>query len=139
MEIMAKLVKQKFLKNRDFWLVVVILVFGFYTGFFKDLFLSSSLGYLEIDYGKEKRVFRGELPWQMSVLDALLASSRGGNFDVRYAILNDQTDILKVNGLAEDGLNEESWHFYLNGQRVETGQIHKTKIKPGDKILVKFE
>ena len=58
MEIMAKLVKQKFLKNRDFWLVVVILVFGFYTGFFKDLFLSSSLGYLEIDYGKEKRVFR---------------------------------------------------------------------------------
>lgn len=136
---MAKLVKQKFLKNRDFWVVIAIVILGFYSGFFKDLFLPANTARLEIDYGEKRRAFEGELMFEMSVLDALIAASRGGGFEVRYAILTDATDVMKINGLTEDGLNEESWHFYLNGQRVETGQIHKIKIKPGDKILVKFE
>lgn len=129
---------KRIIKSRNLWLITLILVLGFYTGFFKDLFLNSSSGYLEIDYGKEKRAFRGELPWQMSVLDALLAASRGGSFEIRYAILKDKTDIMEIDGLAEDGL-DGNWSFYLNGRKIETSEIHKVKIKPGDKILIKLE
>ena len=73
----------------------------------------------------------------MSVLDALLAASRGGGFEIRYAILNDNTEVMKIDGLAEDGLDGH-WFFYLNGRRIEAAEIHKIRIKSGDKILVKF-
>lgn len=141
---------KKLIKNRDFWLVIIILVFGFYTGFFKDLFNSSlekielifaptKVAVLEINYGDRRRAFEGEIMFDMSILDALLAASRGGNFEIRYAILGDKADIMKINGLIEDGLNEKRWSFYLNGQKIESSEIHKTLIKPGDKILVNFE
>lgn len=140
---------KKLLKNRDLWLVALILIFGFYTGFFRDFFRDFknsspffapvNIARVEIDYGNRRRAFEGEIVFDMSVLDALLASSRGGDFEIRYAILNGRTDILKINGMTEDGLNEKSWNFYLNGQRIESSEIHQTRIKPGDKILVKFE
>lgn len=132
---------KKLAKNRDFWLVIAILVFGFWAGFFQGFFEpSSQMARLEIDFGSSRRAFEGEVMLEnMSVLDALLASSRGGSFELRYVIINDQTEILKINGTAEDGLNEKTWNFYLNGQKIEAGQIHKTKVKPGDKILARFE
>ncbi len=140
---------KKIIRNRDFWLIIIVLIFGFYTGFFQNLFKYSGRGspifspsnltYLEIDYGSKRRAFEGEIMFEMSVLDALLAASRGGGFEVRYAILNDTTDVMKINDITEDGLNGESWNFYLNGRKVETGLIHKTPIRSGDKILVKFE
>ena len=140
---------EKLIKNRDFWAVIVIVILGFYTGFFRDLFLDSknsgplfvpvNVARVEIDYGNRRRAFEGEIMFEMSVLDALLASSRGGDFEIRYAILNDRTDILKINGMIKDGLNEKSWNFYLNGQKIESSQIHKVRVKPGDKVLVKFE
>lgn len=133
----------KFLKNRDFWLVAVILVFGFYTGFFQNLFKPSesnkNLARLEIDFGTSRRAFEGEINSGMSILDALLAASRGGDFEVRYALLNDQTEVMKLDGIIEYGLGEKGFSFYLNGGLVEESEIHKIKIKPGDKILVRFE
>ena len=131
---------KKIFKNRDFWLAIIIVVWGFSTGFFNDLFNPPNIARLEVDYGDAKRAFEGEIMFkEMFVLDALLASSRGGNFEVRYAIVDDQTEILKINGLVEDGLNEKSWNFYLNGQKIKSSEIHKIRIKPGDKILVRFE
>lgn len=129
----------KLIKNRDFWAVVIILILGLYTGFFRELFWPANLARLEIDYGGRKRAFEGEIIFEMSVLDALLAASRGGDFEVRYAILRDATDVMKINGMAEDGLNGKDWNFYLNGRRVETGEIHKIIIKAGDKIFIKLE
>lgn len=138
----------KLLKNRDFWLAAAIVILGFYTGFFRGLFEAperkqafspSRIAYLEIDYGQKLRAFEGELMNDMSVLDGLLAASRGGRFEVRYAIIGGETDIFKINGLVEDGMNQKNWNFYLNGQRVETGLIHEIAIKSGDKISVKFE
>ncbi len=135
---------RKLVKSRDFWLIVIILVFVFYAGFFNNLlkspiFTPLNTARLEIDYGERRRAFEGEIMSKMSVLDALLAASRGGDFEVRYAVLRNNTDIMQINGLTEDGLNGKSWSFYLNGQKVETGQIHKTQVKAGDKISVKFE
>ena len=114
------------------------MAFGFYTGLFQDLFSSPPVARLEIDYGSRRRAFEGEIMSEMSVLDALLASSRGGGFEVRYVILADTTDVMKIDGLIEDGLDGH-WSFYLNGQRIETAEIHKVRVRPGDKVLVKFE
>lgn len=146
---MAKLKKKNncaICKSRDFWLVILVLIYGFYSGLFGDLLDYSIKGQgisntarIEIDYGTERRAFEGDVLSDMSMLDALLAASRGGNFEIRYALLNDQTDILKINGLAEDGLSGGSWFFYLNGEKIRADEIHKVKIKPGDKILAKFE
>lgn len=133
----------KLIKNRDFWVMVVVIILGLYSGFFSDLFNpvfnQSNMAKIEIDYDGRKRAFEGEIIFEMSVLDALLAASRGGNFEVRYAIIKDATDILKINGLAEDGLNGKNWDFYLNGQKINADGIHKVRIKSGDKILVRFE
>lgn len=125
----------KLLKNRDFWIIVIVVIVGFYSGFFQGLFSNSAE--LEIDYGEKRRAFEGELTFEMSVLDALLAASRGGDFEVRYAILGDKTEVMKINGLAEDGLDGR-WSFYLNGRKVEAAEIHKIIIRSGDKILIKF-
>lgn len=128
----------KLLRTRDFWLVVIVVVFGFYSGFFQDLFSPANTARLEIDYGQKRRAFEGETTPEMSVLDALLAASRGGDFEVRYAILEDTADIMRINGFTEDGLDGK-WFFYLNGRKIEAAEIHKVKIKPGDKIFAEFK
>ena len=136
---MVKSIKiNKLLKDRDLWLVIIVVILGFYTGLFQDIFSSSSLARLEIDYGERRRAFEGEILSEMSVLDALLASSRGGGFEVRYAILEGRTDVMRIDGLTEDGLDGE-WSFYLNGRKIETAEIHRVRVKQGDKVLVKFE
>lgn len=115
-----------------------MVAFGFYSGFFQDLFWPANMARLEVDYGERRRAFEGETTPEMSVLDALLAASRGGDFEVRYAILEDAADIMRINGFTEDGLDGE-WFFYLNGRKIEAAEIHKIRIKSGDKILIKFE
>ena len=146
--------KEKIFETRDFWLIAVILIYGFYSGLFKDLINQISrispiepisqispigqMAYFEIDYGSKRRAFEGEVSSNMSILDALLAASRAGSFDVRYALIGDKAEVMKINGLIEDGLDGR-WHFYLNQEEIPAGEIHKIKIKPGDKILAKFE
>ena len=141
-----KLKIKKILKNRDLWLVAIILIYGFYSGLFGDLFYRQSgkeaflkTARIEIDYGDERRAFEGEIFSGMSVLDALLAASRGGSFEIRYALLDDNTDIMRIGGLTEDGLSGKIWRFYLNGKEIKAAGIHKTKVKSGDKISIKFE
>ncbi len=124
-------------KNRDFWVVVAVIAFGFYTGFFTDLV--NPPAYLEIDFGERKRAFSGEITDDMSVLDALVASSRAGDFDLRYAILNDQVNLMVIDGFVKDGLDSKNWNFRLNGESVETPLIHKQRINPGDRVLIKYE
>ncbi len=131
-------------KNRDFWLIVFILIYGFYSGLFRDLFSlkkddsALTTARIEIDYGQFRRAFEGDVLADMTVLDALLAASRGGGFEVRYALLNDKTEIMKINSHSEDGLGGQ-WRFYLNGTEIDVGKIHKIEIKPGDKIFAEFK
>ena len=135
-----KLLKfRSLIKNSDFWLVILVLVLGLSTGFFKNLFNPPAFARVEIDFGAKKRAFQGEILSNTSLLDALIFSSQAGNIEVKYVISEDKTDIVKIDGLVEDGLNHQSWSFYLNGQKVQTAEIHKIKLKPGDKIKVRFE
>ena len=130
------------LKNRDFWIVILVVIFGSYTGFFSNLFNpppKPDTAYLEIDFGDRKRAFEGEIIGDMSILDAVLASSRAGELEFKYALINDRTDVLIINGHAEDGLNEKNWKFYLNGMKIDASEIHRVKIKSGDRILIRFE
>ena len=116
-----------------------MIVLGLSTGFFNDFFKSLDTAYLEIDYGSKRRAFQGDLPYDMTILDALNASARVGSFDVRYVIEDGQTDIIGINGIKEIFDNGQKWNFYLNSRKVETERLHKIGIKAGDKILVKFE
>jgi len=125
------------LKNKIFWIVVIVLALGITAGFFKGVFNNKSEVYVEIDFNGEKRAFEGKVINKLTILEALIASSRGGHFDVRYALINDQTDIFKINNLAENNLNR--WNFYLNEEKVNSSQIHKIIVKPGDKIYIKYE
>lgn len=125
------------LKNRIFWIIVIILVFGFSTGFFKDLFRpENTYARLELNLEKERRAFEGKVEEDTTILNALIAASIGGNFEVNYVILNDETKVYKIDGVSAGMKN---LNFYLNNSKVETKEIHKIKIKPGDKILVKYE
>lgn len=148
---MAKLKKKSscvICKSRDFWLAILVLVYGFYSGLFSDLLNYSTdkevslntvnTARIEIDYGEERRAFEGEILSDMSILDALLAASRGGSFEVRYALLGGKTDIMKIDNFTEDGLDGQ-WRFYFNQKEIPTDEIHKVKIKPGDKILAEFK
>lgn len=145
---MAKLKKKNnyvIFETRDFWLIVIVLIYGFYSGLFGDLLNYSINGWgfsdtarIEIDYGSKRRAFEGEVLSDMSILEALLAASRGGGFEVRYALLGDKTDIMKIEDFTEDGLDGQ-WHFYINQKEILVNEIHKIKIKPGDKISAKFE
>lgn len=135
---MAKKLNKLF-KSRDFWVGVLIVVLGVSTGFFKDLFKPAGTAYLEIRNGSNRRAFRGDLPYEMTVLDALNASSQAGSFRISYAVKDGRTGIFSINGEDETSENGQKWNFYLNGRKIETAQIHKTRIKAGDKILVKLE
>ena len=127
-------------RSRDFWIVVAVIVLAVWTGFFKDFSGSSTAtAYLEIDYGSKRRAFRGDLPFDMTILDALNASARAGTFEVRYVLEDDRTDIIGINGVKEMFSNGQKWNFYLNSRKVETDQLHKIGIRAGDKILVKLE
>ena len=144
-ESMNKIRRGKNLETRDLWLLAIILIYGFYSGLFGDLLSYSINGRgfsnaarIEIDYGTKRRAFEGDVFSDMSVLDALLAASRGGSFEIRYALLGDKTDIMKIEDISEDGLDGQ-WHFYLNQKEVPADGIHKIKIKAGDRILAKFE
>ncbi len=130
---------RKMARNRDFWIIVLVVALGLSTGFFKDLFVSIDTAYLEIDYGSKRRAFRGDLPYDMTILDALNAAGRAGSFEVRYVIESGETDIIGINGVKEIFSNGQKWNFYLNGKKVETAQLHEIGIKAGDKILVKLE
>lgn len=94
--------------------------------------------YFEIDFGTEKRAFEGEVLKDMSILDALIISSQIGNFEIGYNLSNDKLSLSMVDDLKNEGFAKK-WNFYLNGQLIDSYTIHKTKVMPGDKILLRLE
>lgn len=83
------------------------------------------------------RAFEGPVEGNMTVLQALLFASRGGDFDVRYFLSKDGNVNLASIGETVNG--QKSWHFYLNGNPVKTEEIVKIKIKSGDLVEARYE
>ena len=95
---------------------------------------------LEINIGNHRRVFEGRAVNNMTILDALNASSAAGNISLKYVLdpLNDEAKILSLDGYNSES-NSALLAFYLNSQKVRTEKIHSIHIKSGDVILVKTE
>lgn len=130
-----------FLKNYWLW-VVLIVVGGVFFLFFKVDLPADRLNqsYLVLDFGDNmSRKFQGSVAPDMTILEALYSASVNGRFDFRYFIdKNGTLEVAKIGNAVK--LNDKpSWHFYLNGQSVDTTDINKTKIKTGDLIEAKYE
>ena len=86
----------------------------------------------------ESREFKGPVMADMTILEALHSSSLGGDFELRYSILEDGgVALAKIDGAINPG--NLIWSFYLNKKIVNTADIDKIKIKAGDLIEVRYE
>ncbi|OHA08384.1 MAG: hypothetical protein A3B37_01620 [Candidatus Sungbacteria bacterium RIFCSPLOWO2_01_FULL_59_16] len=89
---------------------------------------------LTIDFGNgTKRAFEGEAQVGMTALSALRASQEAGTFGVRT---DDRGRVLEIAGIAAGGGRE--WRILLNGSPIQDLPGH-VEIKPGDKILFRYE
>jgi hypothetical protein len=86
----------------------------------------------------QKRIFEGDVTDNMSVLQALYASSLAGNFDFRYSVeRSGKIQLYKIG----DKINDlgGQWYFYLNGNPINIGDIDLQKINKGDLIEAKYQ
>ncbi len=134
------------LKNYWWW-VVLLVISGTLVFFFKFDLPASQTGQssLVLDFGgNTSRKFQGQVVPNMTILEALNSASVSGNFDFRYSI--DKNGVLQIAKI-DDAINlvglpaqagGSTWHFYLNGQSINTGEINNIKIKEGDSIEAKY-
>ncbi|MBI2065367.1 MAG: hypothetical protein HYT62_04965 [Candidatus Yanofskybacteria bacterium] len=86
----------------------------------------------------ERRMFQGEVIKDMTVLQALVASSRAGQIKLEYSIDSENHVVIdSLNGYAR--ARDERLTFYLNGLQVSMSDISSTFIMAGDKIEVRLE
>lgn len=87
-----------------------------------------------IDFGNgAKRAFEGEIVKNESLMDVLILITRAG--DLRYR-LDGESNIAAIdNFVASDG---KTWQWYVN-EKPATAPTYETILKPGDRILVKYE
>ena len=127
-------------KNYWFW-VVLILVVGisfFYIAFNLPVSDSGDSARLIINFDTNNgRTFEGPIIKNMTALQALLAASRGNDFDVRYSL--DKDGNVNLASIGDSFNGAKSWHFYLNGELLTAGELDKTRIKKGDLIEARYE
>ncbi len=92
---------------------------------------------LIIDYGdiQQPRTFKGTVEEGMTIYDALLAASAGGNFKIN--LTNSGQKIKAIDGFASN--SEKQWHCYLNKIAKNEIDIFQEYIKPGDVIKFVYE
>ncbi len=127
-------------KNYWFW-VVAVLVVGisfFYITFDLPASNGGDSARLVIKFDANgARTFEGPVVKDMTVLQALLSASRGGGFDIRYSLDKDGGVNLASIGNSFNGA--KSWHFYLNGELINAGELDKVIIEKGDLIEARYE
>ena len=124
---------------------VVIITVGivFFERFFSDR-LSLNNGDIRgeatllIDFDNMRRMFEGEVVGKMTVLDALNASVVAGKIKFRYIVNSDNdTTVTEINDHTTS--KDTQFNFYLNSRKMDSSELNKTNIKPGDKITIKLE
>jgi len=95
---------------------------------------------LELYIGENRRLFEGRTTDNMTVLDALNASSLAGEISLKYTLdpIRDEAKILSLDGYNYE-TNGKNLEIYLNSNKISPRKIHSIYIKPGDVILVKTE
>ena|SRR3989344_1298261 len=93
---------------------------------------------LFIDFGDMKRQFTGEVAESMTVLDALNAVASAGQIKLIYYVDSDNnTRVTEISGYTAD--ENAQFSFYVNSKKLDSGELNRTNIKPGDKITVRLE
>lgn len=88
---------------------------------------------LTFNFSGEQRIFEGEVIDNMTLLDALKASTTAG--DIRFEYYVDSTNITHIDAI-NDHDQIKSFEVYLNSYLVSPEELNQTKIKRGDKISV---
>ena len=93
---------------------------------------------LLLDFDNMKRMFEGEVTEKMTVLDALNASVAAGQIKLRYAVdANNNTTVIEINDHVATG--DKNFSFHINERKINTKDLNKTFVDPGDKITVRLE
>lgn len=89
---------------------------------------------LLIDFGNgKKRAFRGEIVEGMTVYDALAASQEAAGLS--FSLKGEGDAVEEIDGVKN---NSHEWRYYVNGEPAKVSPQFE-EIKPGDKIVFKFE
>lgn len=110
---------------------VIVLVIGF---LFAEQWFNNKAK-LVLQVGNQERVFEGEVVRGMTVLDAFNAAMLAGNINLQFAVQNDQTRILELDGIAN--LTPQNMVFYINSERIDSQRLNKVTVQPQDEIVVK--
>ena len=97
------------------------------------------LATLAVNFDDIKRTFEGEVTEDMTVLDALNMAMAAGKIELNYALDDEnQTWVLEIN----DHLNrvgDKHFVFFINDKQINSKDLNKTELKPGDKVVIKYE
>lgn len=131
--------------SKDFYLVIVAIVlisagvFWLANSWILPAHSREATLYLAFENDGKGRMFSGEVVDGMTILDAVIASSEAGRIKFLYHI--DKDGKLVVDGI--DGytpaVSGKEVLFRLNGAKIATDYIGKTRIKAGDRIEVYLE
>jgi len=84
------------------------------------------------------RMFTGEAISQMTILEALFASAKGGEIKISYSVNKHNNVYVSSIDNVINGSNNKYWYFYLNKKLLEAEDINKTFVKNGDIIEARF-
>jgi len=110
--------------------------YGTESSVLKDV--SKNEATLFIDFDNMQRIFKGEVSGEMTVLDALNASVIAGKMKLYYVVDgNNNTTVTEINDhVAEEG---REFRFYINNKIINTKDLNKTSVSPGDEITIRLE
>ncbi len=136
------------LKNYWFWVLFIVVIGIVFFSLRVDLPADTEQNGSEnqqarlvIYFDDSTRAFEGELNGDMTVLEVLYAAAVGGDFDVRYRVMEDGDIALDSihNFINNNNASEKDWRFYVNGDLINTADIGKTIVEKGDLIEIKYE
>jgi len=137
--------------NRDlsltkFQIILLLVILAATTIFFaynklgfQDNQANAGNARLVIDFGNgTKRAFEGGTVEQMTILQALIASSAEGKFAIDYTINSTgETELKSIAG--QTSTNQKKWYVYLDNELVKTSDISKKTIKVQDNIEFRYK
>ena len=93
---------------------------------------------LLLDFEDMKRMFEGEVTEKMTILDALNVSVAAGQVKLQYVVdADNNTAVVEINDHIVSG--GKNFTFYVNERKIDTKDLNRTFVNPGDKIIVKLE
>lgn len=102
-----------------------------------ELFFVDKEATLLIDFDNMKRMFKGEVVENMTLLDALNISAEAGKIKLRYVVdSGNHTAVAEIN---DHVAGNKNFSFYINNKTVKTDDLNKTIVNPGDEITIKLE